>query len=265
MSEPAPRLLIIDAQGHSARLLEPHFRGEGAEVFVAGTLDAGLAQALGERLDLILIDADAPAGDVLASAERLQAAPRTAGLPVIVLAASAALDDKLRAFARGAADYIAKPFAPAEVLARAAVQVRIKRRLDRLEAIAASRALAGIGSLANREDDLFAKAAARLEQRLTNPPGLAELARELGTNQRKLTELFRQRLGVTVFDYFAELRLETARRLLEGSRVHIQIIADRVGYSNAGDFTRAFRRRYDLSPRAYRQALATPGQHPASN
>ena len=52
----------------------------------------------------------------------------------------------------------------------------------------------------------------------------------------------------------SELRLETARHLLEGSTVQVQLIADRVGYRKPGDFTRAFRRRYGVTPREYRQA-----------
>ena len=83
---------------------------------------------------------------------------------------------------------------------------------------------------------------------------LTGLTQALGTNERKLTELFRRRVGLTVFDYFGEMRLETGRRLLEGSDIRIQLIADRVGYRNAGDFTRAFRRRYGVTPREYRQA-----------
>ncbi len=59
---------------------------------------------------------------------------------------------------------------------------------------------------------------------------------------------------MTVFEYFSELRLETARHLLEGSTMQIQGIAMHVGYRNAGDFTRAYRRRYGVSPLEHRGA-----------
>jgi transcriptional regulator GlxA family with amidase domain len=56
-----------------------------------------------------------------------------------------------------------------------------------------------------------------------------------------------------VTQYSAELRLELARRLLAETDHQIQLIGERVGYVNAGDFSRAFSRRYGQSPRQYRQ------------
>ena len=83
-----------------------------------------------------------------------------------------------------------------------------------------------------------------LDQRMDDPPGLTEMAAMLGSSERKLTDIFRERLGMTVFEYFSELRLETARHLLEGSTMQIQGIATHVGY----------RRRYGVSPREHRGA-----------
>lgn len=186
---------------------------------------------------------------------RLRASPLTAALPLILLAPAPNLEARLAAFAAGAVDVVAKPCAAAEVAARVLVQAQTKRRIDCLESIAAMHARESLGELLNAEDRLFARATQRLQERLANPPALTELIRELGVIERKLTELFRQRLGMTVFDYFAELRLETARHLLAGSKLRIQVIADRIGYNNAGDFARAFRRRYGSSPREYHYTL----------
>jgi transcriptional regulator GlxA family with amidase domain len=61
---------------------------------------------------------------------------------------------------------------------------------------------------------------------------------------------------MTVFDYLTEMRLDTARHLLAGSAKQIQLISELVGYRNPGDFTRAFRRRHQMSPREYRQACS---------
>jgi transcriptional regulator GlxA family with amidase domain len=141
------------------------------------------------------------------------------------------------------------------VLVRVRAHISTKQRLRSLEAAAAQRALHGAGTRANPEEEIFIKTVSVLEARMADPPGLIELARSLGTNERKLTQIFRRKVGMTVFDYLTELRLDTARRLLEGSAMQIQLIADRVGYSNAGDFTRAFRRRFEVSPREYRKAL----------
>jgi len=83
---------------------------------------------------------------------------------------------------------------------------------------------------------------------------LEQLARKVGVNERRLTELFRKHLGMTVAEYQITQRLEVARSKLCNSSQQIQIIAEEAGYHNASDFSRAFRLRYGLGPRDYRQA-----------
>jgi DNA-binding response OmpR family regulator len=248
-----PRLLIIDDQPDSVALLVAYLADKAVEIFVALDGPDGLAKAVTVRPDLVLLDVIMPGMSGLEVCERLKTDSRTANIPVIFLSASAAIEDKLKGFSLGAVDYITKPFSEDEAVARVFLHLHSKRRFDRLETMAAQAALDRVGEHAFPDDQLFAQALAALDKRLASPPGLIELARELGTNERKLTDIFRQRVGMTVFDYFSELRLETARHLLEGSGMRIQAIAGHVGYRNAGDFTRAYRRRYGLSPREYRQ------------
>jgi DNA-binding response OmpR family regulator len=249
-----PRLLIIDDRPDSVALLVSYLGDKAVEILVALDGLDGLAKAASGRPDLILLDVLMPGIDGLMVCQRLKADPRTASVPVIFLSASTAIEDKLKGFALGAVDYITKPFSEEEVLARVFVHLHAKRKIDCLETMVGNRALERVGDQAFPDDALFAGAVSALEDRLADPPGLVELARKLGTNERKLTEIFRQRVGMTVFGYFSEMRLETARHLLEGSSMRVQTISMQVGYRNAGDFTRAFRRRHGVSPREYRQA-----------
>lgn len=259
MAESTPRLLIIDDQPDSVALLLSYFGNKDIDILVALDGKDGLNKAAQGRPDLILLDITMPGMDGFEVCRALKAEGRTADIPVIFLSASTSIEDKLLGFSLGGADYVTKPFSEEEVLARVSVHLHAKQRLERLETMAATRALESVTDLTSRDDKVFAQAIAILEQRLAEPPTLPELTHIIGTNERKITELFRQRVGMTVFDYFGEMRLETARRLLEGSDLRIQLIADRVGYRNAGDFTRAFRRRYGVSPREYRQARGGDG------
>lgn len=259
MSDAAPKLLIIDDQPDSVALLLSYLEDQDLDILVALDGTDGLTKAARGRPDLILLDIAMPGLDGFDVCRSLKADPATADIPVIFLSASTAIDDKLLGFTLGGVDYVTKPFAEEEVLARVSVHLHARRRLNRLETMAASRALESVTDLTGRDDRTFAQAVAILEKRLAEPPTLPELIGVLGTSERKITELFRQRVGMTVFDYFGEMRLETARHLLEGSDLRIQLIADRVGYRNAGDFTRAFRRRYSVSPREYRQARGGSG------
>lgn len=254
MANKMPRVLIIDDQSETvARLLAGH---EGRELELLAALDGqdGLNKARDRLPDLILLDVVPPAIDGLEVCRRLKADPRTADVPVILLSKSAAIEHKLQGFNLGAVDFVEKPFSAPEVLARIFIHLRNKWQLDRLRTMLGQHALAGVGDKAFPDEQLFARALAMLDQRMGNPPGLAEMAAALAANERKLTDLFRERVGLTIFEYFSELRLETARHLLEGSTMQIQAIATHVGYRNAGDFTRAYRRRYGIGPREHRNS-----------
>lgn len=84
-------------------------------------------------------------------------------------------------------------------------------------------------------------------------PSLAEIARKVGTHDKRLSAIFRERLGSTVFAYVREARLKYAQELLADSTVSVQDIADLVGFRSACNFTTAFRERVGVTPSQFRQ------------
>lgn len=96
------------------------------------------------------------------------------------------------------------------------------------------------------------KARALLDERLSNPPSLAELALAVGLNARKLTAGFRRVFGDSVYGYVQSRRLDTAHQLLSTSDLSVSSVAYQVGYSPA-HFSVAFRKRFGLSPKDIRQ------------
>jgi YesN/AraC family two-component response regulator len=205
--------------------------------------------------DLILLDVQMPAMDGFSVCRQLKDDPSTADIPVIFLSAAIETEDKLRGFAAGAVDYITKPFSEREVLARVFVQLGERQHLSRLskEALEASLSAALAADPQRRDRRLFTDAVALLTRQLRDPPSLIELAHQVGTNQRRLTQIFRHQVGMSAFEYLQELRLERARSLLRDTELQVQLISEQVGYRNAGDFTRAFRRHFGVTPRLYRQ------------
>lgn len=252
MATYASRLLVIDAQPDSFESLLAPLAEEDAEVVFARDGAEGHAKALATRPDLILLDMFLPGEGGVAVCRRLKGDTRTADIPVLCMSPTSNLEDKLKAFAHGAVDFLLKPVVTQEAVARIRIHLTTKRRIDRLQSMVAQTVLDRVGDQAYPDEQIFSQALSMLEKQMAKPPRLIDLARALGANERRLTEIFRKRVGMTVFDYFSEVRLETARHLLEASRMRIQTIASHVGYSNAGDFTRAFRRRYGISPRQHR-------------
>lgn len=85
-----------------------------------------LAGDLAERLDLVLCDLLMPGVDGFELLARFQADPRLADVPVIVLTGEEDLETKVQALESGASDYLTKPFADAELLARVKVHRNLK-------------------------------------------------------------------------------------------------------------------------------------------
>ena len=106
-------------------------------------------------------------------------------------------------------------------------------------------------------DDPLARACAYLEFHLQEHVRLDFLARYVAkTSVGHLARLFRERFDCGFTEYLRELRMHKAVKLLTGSTQPIGHIADLVGYADASRFAQHFRRRFGLSPRAYRQRFA---------
>ncbi|MBP5367268.1 MAG: helix-turn-helix transcriptional regulator [Bacteroidales bacterium] len=91
-----------------------------------------------------------------------------------------------------------------------------------------------------------------LNDNFQNPPTLRELAATVGTNECTLKKVFKQMFSITVFDYINDLRMDKAARLLADSGKSINDIAAELGFSSQSHFTTAFRKRYELTPKEYR-------------
>lgn len=87
---------------------------------------------------------------------------------------------------------------------------------------------------------------------LEAPPSLMELARLVGLNDYKLKIGFRQVFGTTVFGYLYQYRMQRARALLVAGERSVSAVAELVGYTNLSAFSTAFKRKFGISPNAYK-------------
>lgn len=115
------RVLVVDDDGALARALAINLRAHGWDVTVAPTGAAGLDATASARPDVVLLDLglpDMPGLDVIAG---IRGWTR---VPIVVLSARQLGDDKVDALDAGADDYVTKPFAMNELLARLRAAVR---------------------------------------------------------------------------------------------------------------------------------------------
>jgi DNA-binding response OmpR family regulator len=116
------RILIVEDDAAVAQGLAALLRAEGYACDVCATLGCAEAALAVESFDAVLLDLGLPDGDGLVGLQRWRADGRTT--PVLVLTARDALPQRVVGLDAGADDYLVKPFAPEELLARLRVALR---------------------------------------------------------------------------------------------------------------------------------------------
>ena len=110
------RILIVEDEAKLARLISRVLGEEGYAVETAGEGRSGLARALLEDFDLVILDWMLPDRSGVQIVRRLRAAE--VGVPVLMLTARDQIEDRVEGLDAGADDYLPKPFAFPELLAR---------------------------------------------------------------------------------------------------------------------------------------------------
>ncbi len=104
-----------------------------------------------------------------------------------------------------------------------------------------------------RADPALGQAIAIMERSVEDAPAVAMIARRVGLSQRRLEMLFADRLGISPGRFFRDLRLDEARRMVTDTRLPLQEVALRSGFSGQVAFARAFRARFGTTATALRR------------
>ncbi len=127
--EADPVVLVVDDLSANLRLMEAVLAPRGHRVVLAASGAEALDILSREDVDIVLLDILMPDMDGYEVCRRIRADQRTAYLPVVMVTASGD-QEKVNAIEAGADDFVAKPFAQPELLARVRSLVRIKRFHD---------------------------------------------------------------------------------------------------------------------------------------
>ncbi len=126
----ATKLLLVEDDPALLELLEYRFRNEGYDVRATPDGDEALILASEDVPDLVILDWMVEGTSGIEVCRRLRRDKTTAHVPIIMLTAREAEDDRIRGLDTGADDYITKPFSPRELMARVgAVMRRIRPAL----------------------------------------------------------------------------------------------------------------------------------------
>ncbi|MEJ1237348.1 two-component regulator propeller domain-containing protein [Chryseolinea sp. T2] len=212
---------------------------------------AGVQKAQAVVPDLIVSDIMMPEVHGIDLCKKIRSDVRTSHIPVILLTARAAEEQKIEGFEAGANDYITKPFS-FEIL-----QSRIKNLLSQREAsqkqfqkhfdVKASNI-----EVTSLDEKLIKRAIEVVEQNIMEPDfSIENLSQELGMSRVYLYKKLVSLTGKSPLDFVKSIRLQQAAQLLEKSDLNVSEVAYRVGFSNPKYFAKCFKEEYKVLPSAY--------------
>jgi putative two-component system response regulator len=132
-STPAARVLVVDDEPANVDVLVRIMTRLGYDVASASDGSRALDAVATHAPDIILLDVNMPRLDGFEVCRRLKADPSTRLIPVILITALAATEDRVQGIDAGADDFITKPFVKAELEARVRSLTRLKRYTDELD------------------------------------------------------------------------------------------------------------------------------------
>jgi len=245
-----PSLLLVedneDFRFYLKDNLKAHYR-----IVEAANGKEGWQQATALVPDLIVSDIMMPEMDGLELCRRVRKDKRTSHIPVILLTARAADEQKREGFGIGANDYVTKPF-DFEIL-----QARIRNLIAQQEAFrkAFNKGLPvapGDIQITSLDEKLIAKAIAEVEKNMGNADfSVEDMSHELGMSRVHLYKKLLSLTGKSPLEFIRTVRLKRAAQLLEKSQLTVSEVAYQVGFNNPKYFTKYFKEEFKVLPSQY--------------
>lgn len=211
----------------------------------------GYYHAQAWRPDIILVDGAMHDMDPFMMGRLLMQTPDTQSIPLIFLLERESQAASREAFSLGAIDCVAKPVYPEELLARISIHLRSKPGRD-ADIAPRSRTPAS-------EELLLRNALNAIAQDVGSIHTVRQLARQVGTNERKLSALFKSKMGKSAHKVIFGQKMETARRLLAQTGMPVREVGNHVGFRSVCNFSVAFHRDHGMTPTAYRRQARLGG------
>ena len=245
-SDEAATILIVEDNDALRAYLKLHLHGYN--VIEAENGEQGLEKTLNVLPDLVISDVMMPRMDGIALCVALRRDQRTQDIPVVMLTAKAAEDDKIEGLRAGADDYLHKPFSARELLARIENLVDQRRQLRmkyRSELV-----LKPNDVVISSVDAVFLEKVHSIVEAHIDDSwfGVEQLAEEVGMSRRQLHRRMNDIVNITAAAFIREMRLERAAQMLEKNAGNVSDVAYAVGYNDPRHFSKLFKKKYGHTP-----------------
>lgn len=211
----------------------------------------GLERALSVLPDLIVSDIMMPQMNGIELCRKIRNDQRTSHIPVVLLTARTAEEQKIEGFDCGANDYVTKPF-NFEILQsrirnlvaqRVAFQKNFSKRID---------VRAADVQITSLDEKLIQKAIKIVEDNMADADfSVEKFSRELGMSRVHLYKKLLSLTGKSPIEFIRTIRLQRAAQLLQKSQLSVSEIAYKVGFNNPKYFSKYFKDQFNILPSAY--------------
>lgn len=257
-SDPKNRELVLvvednyDMRTYVRGILSEHF-----SVCEARNGQEGYRMASDIIPDIIISDIMMPLVDGTQMMELLRGNSKTSHIPIIFLTARHAESQIIEGLKLGVEDYVTKPFSAAILLAR--IQNILVNRRKMWESYKHARNFSEFekqiaGNPANTE--FIQKLNNIIGEHMSDDSfGVDMLASELNMSVDQLARKLRALIDTTPYNVILQMRMQQAVTYLKEGRMNITEIAFAVGYREVSNFSRAFKKLYNVSPKEYLNSL----------
>ena len=255
LSRKAPPLILIVEDNEDMRKFIKESIGQDLRILESSNGYDGFEIAINNIPDLVISDVLMPEMNGIELCEKLKVDERTSHIPVILLTARSATENKVEGLDTGADDYITKPFSTAELQARINNLIKQRKNLRkqyRKEIIFDPKDMA----VTSMDEKFLIKAFGIIEQHISDYKFTVEgFAKEIGYSRMQLHRKIHALTDQSANELIRSYRLKKAARLLVKKSGNISEVAYEVGFNNPSYFASSFKNLFGYSPSEYLQNL----------
>ncbi|MGN0190685.1 MAG: ATP-binding protein, partial [Candidatus Cryptobacteroides sp.] len=250
-SESKQALVLVIDDNADVRQYVSSILGRFYEVLEAADGEQGLKLAQKNMPDAVVCDVMMPVMDGMEFCRRLKSEMRTSHIPVMMLTAYAAEDQKIEGYNCGADSYISKPFGSELLLSRLRNLLQNRARLRGLYGDACQ---SGADRLSEPDKGFLAKLREAVMEHIEDSTLSVEmLGEQLCLSRVQLYRKTKALTGYSPNEYIRIIRLKTASDLLSSTENTVSEVAYSVGFTSPSYFAKCYKEYFGESPKAGRQ------------
>ncbi|MVM29860.1 response regulator [Spirosoma sp. HMF4905] len=245
-----PLLLIIDdnadVRQYISQIMMPTYR-----IIEAVDGQDGLTKAADTIPDIVICDWMMPIMNGVEFCKILKTQSTTDHIPVIMLTAKAATENRIEGLSGGADDYLAKPFNPSELRVR--VENLLTQRQKLRERFSRELYLKPTNVQVSSTEEVFLQNAIRIiEHHLSESSfSVEQLADELNLSRMQLHRKLKSLTNQSATEFVRDVRLQRAANLLAARSATVSEVAFTVGFESLSYFSKSFKEKYGVLPSDY--------------